>query len=41
MIKYLNIIYEVIIEVWLVIVTFILVYGFGEAIYKIIIWGQK
>ena len=41
MTKYLNIIYEIITQAWVLLVVFIIVYGIGMGICEAIIWGLR
>ena len=41
MTKYLNTIYELIIQTWLLLVVFILTYGIGMGVCEAIIWGLR
>ena len=41
MTKYLNFIYELIIQTWLLLVVFSLVYGIGSGVCEAIIWGLR
>ena len=41
MTKYLNFIYELIIQTWLLLVVFIIDYGIGMGIFEAIIWGLR
>jgi hypothetical protein len=41
MTKYLNTIYELIIQAWLLLVVFILIYGIGPGVCEAIIWGLR
>ena len=41
MTKYLNFIYELIIQTWLLLVAFSLVYGIGMGVCEAILWGLR
>ena len=41
MTKYLNTLYELIIQTWLLLVVFILIYGIGMGVCEAIIWGLR